>query len=142
MVSHLHDGRVPAWRHTKMAICEMAPSRENRCSQMNYFAQTRNAKCQRSIVATGSTVRIQCISRTAAYACKLTVVIAEGVQQLFPDLGMEMISLVHIFSLVPQPFSHSLVAAVVLVVTAIQVLTSTSWFVLHTLDYHGWLHYC
>jgi hypothetical protein len=41
---------------TKSAVREMTPPRENRCSQMNYFAQTRNAKCQRSEIATGNTV--------------------------------------------------------------------------------------
>jgi hypothetical protein len=41
---------------TKTAVREMTPPRENRCSQMNYCAQTRNAKFQRSEITTGNMV--------------------------------------------------------------------------------------
>jgi hypothetical protein len=41
-----------------MTVCEMAPPRENRSSQMKCFAQKRNTKYQGSDITTGNTVSV------------------------------------------------------------------------------------
>jgi hypothetical protein len=54
MVSHRTTAGSCLAPGTKMAVSKMTPPRENRCSQMSWCANTRNAKFQRNEVTTGS----------------------------------------------------------------------------------------
>jgi hypothetical protein len=60
---------------TKTDVLEMTPPRENRCSQMSYCAQTRNAKFQRSEFTTSNMVcpMVTILEHLAGSKCRCTV---------------------------------------------------------------------
>jgi hypothetical protein len=55
--------------HAKMAVREMTPSQENRCSQMIYCAQMRDAIFQQSETAMGISVPRTTCTYTNLYIC-------------------------------------------------------------------------